>query len=622
MKRFLVVSVLSILSGPMVLAQGIPDALPGDDACQTDADCARFGEGWTCAPDLGSGEYLCKYAPPAQPPTPTPTPSPIAQQDSGFLPKLDQIQKYGPGSVIRYRSRWKLPADWYGKTWAIRLTGGNLPSSGSLIPVFNREGFVNRTLQQAFDQGHFLDRQAREVLVTIAPTDTWKLVPGSYQLDIVADGVPQGSLGGFRLGDTECLILNGSGELRNTAVTFIGDSKEQSSVGFTDGEWQTYLYGEIWPPQGMARRENDATIDNYRDRINVQAIRKLRELDCHSGGPGDRFSCDKVAAQGIVNDLCPHDDARDPTMAIVARPPDGKDGDEYGWKPHATFAMSPPYLGMWPHVFGLEDKEDTIMLTAGSGGAVALHELGHAFGQLPDYYCLYDDNDPNKCSQHPSAMCNSSEYFKNLLQSRDKAAMVHFLNRNSCDIRSIQLSLPFPSPNGGDGCTRIVFFIDYLSPTSAPCYVSFAVVNVQGQTVWSTTSYDPLPANPVVDGRSVPYVLGYVENPALSSYWPPACVADPRHCAKGPGFAGLNDLGEPVASGEYYLHAYANGSIAASQKFVWYGHEATRGCVPPGGNENSYDNWHASRIPVGSWEDTVQRLVVPQTTSVPSPSLN
>jgi hypothetical protein len=509
-----------------------------------------------------------------------------------------------------------MPSGWYTKSWGLRVRGGNLPASGLTVPVVHFEGGVQRTLQQAWDQGKFLNPTAGTVAVTIAPIDTWHFKPGSYTFEIVASGALQETLGNFQLGNNACLILDGTGEAENTALTFVGDSNASGSGegGFTFAEWEDYLYQPLSAPQTFF--EDDPVLNSYRHSMNLLAARPLVDLACESGGgAGEIFSCDRLAAALHAFLVCPVDSGRDPTVAIVARPPDGTIDWEDGWRAHAHPAGG---TMMWPGVWdGLQDQTDDMLVTRNNPAQVVRHEWGHSFGRMWDYYNLYPEgfcNEAGRCTNHPSLMCCTGkpyDTFRNKLLSRDKVAMAHFYNRVDCQVSNITLSLPFPNPNGGTSCEKILFYLDYASPNAKLCHVNFAVVNVLGQVVWTSSSFEPLPANPPSSaGGRVPYAMGYSSSPGGSEFGKPECINDPAKCSKAPGWNGTNDNGIQVASGTYWIYAYTSASVyRASAAFTWLNHLGTQGCVPPGATTNGFYDYDPK--PISSREPAVKRLIVP-----------
>ncbi|RMG40094.1 MAG: hypothetical protein D6719_11900, partial [Candidatus Dadabacteria bacterium] len=179
-------------------------------------------------------------------------------------------------------------------------------------------------------------------------------------------------------------------------------------------------------------------------------------------------------------------------------------------------------------------------------GRTLLHEFGHAFAKLPDFYI----SDSDKCPEYRGMMCAHLAYNfaspvpanwyhdgtrRNLAYGKVK--LVDKLNAAVGGITSISTGFTFPNPNYyPTNCTAKSFNVTYAYGAKQLSYITEKVYDISGKLVYQSASEKPVP-----NGSDTYY---YGERAGVDTDWYPTI---------GFGWPGVDQAMNLVASGVYFV---------------------------------------------------------------------
>ncbi len=268
------------------------------------------------------------------------------------------------------------------------------------------------------------------------------------------------------------------------------------------------------------------------------------------------------------------------------------DADNY-WRSHVGTQPTQATDLIFAYLMGDADNvlnKDIVFLqrenTNRRSGEVLIHEFGHTFAKLPDFYdndtggiqgCAAEGLYGRMCtSALPYGMPAPAGWHPNMDGPNyidDAVVLIDALNERVGQANAIttgyegacnSYGCTFPNPNDlEDNCTARGFKIGYPSAPKQYSYLTASILDVQGHRLYSWASHGPVP-------RSQGSELSYFGYPAYPDQLDPDLLGP----SVGLGYHGFNSFMEPLADGMYFFqlrHGDMFSQDNIGQKFTWVG---------------------------------------------------
>jgi hypothetical protein len=531
-----------------------------------------------------------------------------------------RIQNYGPGSLFRIQFEFTTARPGFDASHFKPVLLGETADAD--IPIENNYALSTLYAPSAFTvYGNDLvvtsETQGETLSGKIFWASPFSTPPGKYKVGLRnLDNGEATYIADVELKDTPWALIHGDGDASNVNIGFVGDRWPSED---------SYHANLIKTSAGFI--EGDPVISNYSPSINIVAKRSITGLGCHrcQSSSGQWDSACGVNPKNLTGDIllasiagvvapvlfpialvgstsaqivsniiagsagifmCDVSEARNQfsssplhldTLVIYSN---GSDSEWFrshvGTIPTNLTDFGLQSLGLkgWDNhdvVFLGTDRAETkefiqARLETNTDGAVLIHEFGHTFGGLPDFY-----NWDTFCDTYRGRMCDHRMNFASpkpagwefpgapANKAYDKIAMVDAFNRRLGDITSISTGLTFPNPSSNGQCTGKKFQVSYKSTAKEDAYLTMRVFDIQGRQIYAYASERAAPRTP---GEEIKFGF-YV---TTQHDWRPGDI--------GYGYPHVNQDFSPTASGMYFFSVFAGNLKSATgdgNKNTWLG---------------------------------------------------